>query len=131
MLLVIPWSWQPSALGLLLPLLLAGGWWAARDRESVDRRAVMRRTARRIRELAGVPFVVMGHSHDPCVDPLEGYLNTGTWVPYIDQRKAFTHVRIQRTTAGVRALLCQWRDGASRVFDPEGVPEVVPVHCER
>lgn len=130
-LLAVPWAWQLPALGLLLPVLLAAMAWAARAREPVDRRAAMRRTAIRIRELAEVPFVVMGHSHDPCVDPLRGYLNTGTWVPHIDQRKAFTHVRIQRTAAGVRALLCQWRDGASRVFDPEGVPEVVPVHLER
>ena len=72
--------------------------------------------------------MVMGHSHDPCTveDPEGTYLNTGTWVPHIDQRKAFTHVRIQRTAAGVTARLCQWRDGTSHHFDPEVALSNVP-----
>ena len=47
----------------------------------------------------------------------------GGWPAYDthgNPERAFTHVRIERTAMGVRALLCQWRDGASRAYDADG-----------
>ncbi|MEZ4238529.1 MAG: hypothetical protein R3F59_20720 [Myxococcota bacterium] len=86
----------------------------------------MRRIARRIRSLAQVPIVVMGHSHEAWAEAEEGegsgaYFNTGTWVAS-DPERSFTHLRIERTERGVRALLCQWRDGASRAYERVAVP---------
>lgn len=122
---VLPWSWVPfGALGAALPI----AWFlvhALTAREPTDPSDAMRRIARRIRRLARVPIVVMGHSHSACSEgnaEEEGggfYFNTGTWVPS-DPAHAFTHVRIERTERGVRALLCQWRDGASRVYEAAG-----------
>ncbi|MBX2798149.1 MAG: hypothetical protein KTR31_10780 [Myxococcales bacterium] len=119
-LLLAPSPVRPVMLAVGLPVLVLWAWVAWQAREPVSPVRSMKAKAKRIRELVKLPFVVMGHSHEPCNEPAGGYLNTGTWVPHSDPDKAFTHVRIQRTKGGVRALLCQWRDGASKVFDPEG-----------
>lgn len=125
-LLLLPWGWLPfGLLGVGLPLALWGRF-AMAEREPADPRQTMRAMARRIREIARVPIVVMGHTHDPTVegDGSGWYLNTGTWVPHGD--RAFTHVRIERIAGGVRARLCQWRDGASRALEGEPVAVRVP-----
>jgi UDP-2,3-diacylglucosamine pyrophosphatase LpxH len=110
-LMVAPWSWVPWATAPVVALLLVWAWVAGKAREPVDPTDAMRAIAGRIRERLHVPFVVMGHSHRPAAEA--GYFNTGTWVG-----TAFTHLRIERTDRGVRARLCQWVDGASRIFEP-------------
>ncbi|NCG21753.1 MAG: hypothetical protein GWP91_22275 [Rhodobacterales bacterium] len=119
---------------LLLLALLTAEWWtamlltallaplasfASQARETSDPRAALRRVATRIRSVVQVPIVVFGHSHAPIVqqDSDGWYYNTGSWVPDgADARRAFTHLRIERTPEGARAKLMQWRDGASRLF---------------
>ncbi len=113
-LLFVPWSAQPLAHVLVLAVLV--GWLAAAlvGREPVDPSETMRLVSVRIRAVMGVPIVVMGHTHLPTVDR-DGYggayINTGAWVD-ADPAKAFTHLRIEHTASGIRARLCQWRDGA-------------------
>jgi UDP-2,3-diacylglucosamine pyrophosphatase LpxH len=117
---VLPAGWQLAGATLLAIPLSAWLHMAMTSREPSDPRSAMVTSASAIRRIARVPIVVMGHSHDPCAqqDPEGWYFNTGTWVPHQDPRKAFTHVRIERTDSGVRAVLCQWRDGASRIWQP-------------
>jgi UDP-2,3-diacylglucosamine pyrophosphatase LpxH len=109
--LLAPWSWLPWADLPVIALLAVWSWIAGMAREPVDPTETMRATAGRIRERLQVPIVVMGHSHRPSAEA--GYFNTGTWVG-----EAFTHLTIERTDRGVRARLCQWRDGCSKIFDP-------------
>ncbi len=118
--LVLPESLRLPALALGLPVLVGWAWLASGPREPMHPGEIMRARARELLKLTGVPYVVMGHSHQPCNEHGEGgaYLNTGTWVPHADPRTAFTHVRIQRRGAQVQARLCQWRDGASQTFEP-------------
>lgn len=118
-LLALLWSAWPAVLSvaLLLPLVRL----AVEEREPVDPRAAMRKVSSIIRQRVRVPLVVFGHSHDPVAEEGEGgwYFNTGAWMPHdLDRglRRAFTHLVLERTEAGVRAGLCQWRDGASRSF---------------
>jgi hypothetical protein len=99
--------------GLLALGVLAAVAAVAIAREPVDPSVAMRAVAGRIRKVLGVPLVVMGHTHEALVhrDGSGGaYINTGTWVQ-ADPLRAFTHLRIEHTTAGIRARLCQWRDG--------------------
>jgi UDP-2,3-diacylglucosamine pyrophosphatase LpxH len=119
-LLVMPDGWQLTGAGLLAPGLAVWFGAALQAREPSDARSALRSTASLIRGITGVPIVVMGHTHDPCAEADAGgwYFNTGTWVPHGDPRKAFTHVRIEHTDAGVKALLCQWREGASVAYEP-------------
>jgi UDP-2,3-diacylglucosamine pyrophosphatase LpxH len=119
-LLVMPHGWQLAGAGVLAVPLAAWFRMALTARESSDARSALRLAAGLIRPLAGVPIVVMGHTHDPCAEADGGgwYFNTGTWVPHVDPRKAFTHVRIEHTEAGVTALLCQWREGRSVAYEP-------------
>ena len=116
--LVLPWPWVPWAFLTVALGLSVWGWFAAIAREPVDPSDTMRAMAAKIRVLARVPIVVMGHSHNALVegDGAGWYFNTGTWVPSHPER-AFTHVRIERTAKGVRALLCRWQDGASTAYD--------------
>jgi len=116
---VLPWQWQPVALVAVVPVLGGWGWWASTAREPADPRPTIREAVGTIRSVVRVPYVVMGHTHHPVADAAAGYFNTGTWIPHGDGLSAFTHVRIERTAAGATAMLCQWRDGASRMFNPE------------
>ncbi len=102
---------------------------SAMSREPTDPRRAMRRQAAAVRRIVDVPYVVMGHSHDPVhhVEDDGAYLNTGTWAPRGDPRKTYTHVRIERTPDGARASLRQWRDGAAVGFDPVAATPVAPV----
>lgn len=75
-------------------------------------------------------FVVFGHSHIPVAQPLEGdkmYFNTGTWLPSGGSGllRSFTHLVISHHAAGAKAVLCQWRDGASRPFTAGWAPDYV------
>jgi len=114
---VVSWSWLPVAvllslvgLGVLIHLVSS-------DREPVDPQGQLRRVSALIRKIARVPIVVFGHSHQALAEGREGemYFNTGTWMPH-NELRAFTHLLIERTERGVRARLCQWRDGASRAY---------------
>jgi hypothetical protein len=116
--LLLPWGYATWGLAITAVPVLAGLAMALVAREPVDPSEAMRASAREIRRRLRVPLVVMGHTHQPLIesDGAGGYLNTGHWVAQ-DPEHAFTHVRILRTEAGVRAWLCQWRGGASRVYD--------------
>ena len=86
----------------------------------------MQRVPAAIRDHVGVPVVVFGHTHAPLRQVLPGggvYVNSGTWLPAIRPGllRAFTHVAI----VGGVAELRQWRDGASRRFEPRD-PTPVP-----
>ena len=124
-LVTVPWSWLPGAILLSLAALAALLHLAAREREPVDPRVQLRRVSHLIRKIASVPIVVFGHSHQAVAEGSEGamYFNTGTWMPH-NELKAFTHLMIVRTERGVRARLCQWRDGASRVYGPAEVSKM-------
>ena len=87
----------------------------------MDPRAAMRKVSAAIQQRVRVPLVVFGHSHDPVAEQIDGgwYYNTGSWMPHDGERGlllAFTHLVVERTEEGIRARLCQWRDGASRAF---------------
>ncbi len=119
--LLLDWGWLPWAWLLIgLPVGLGLGL-ALQAREPVDPRHAMRVMARRIRASVRVPIVVMGHSHSAWAerDGRGWYFNTGTWVPHPNPGRAFTHVRIEHAADGLRAALCQWRDGTSRAYDPD------------
>lgn len=124
-LIAVPWSWLPGALVGVLGVLLLWVRVAAGAREPVDPRPALRRTSRKIRELARVPIVVFGHTHQALVDRTrDGWMfNSGTWMPH-KGLLAFTHVRIERTERGVKAMLCQWREGRSRGL---GAGPAVPI----
>jgi len=120
---VASWSWLPVAILLSMVGFVALVRVAAREREPVDPQAQFSRVSGLIRKIARVPIVVFGHSHQALAEGHEGamYFNTGTWMPH-NELRAFTHVMIERTERGIRARLCQWRDGASRVYEArEGV----------
>jgi UDP-2,3-diacylglucosamine pyrophosphatase LpxH len=118
--LFLPWphnavAWLVSVL-VLIPTTRS----AFQPRISPDPREFMRQVTSTIRRKTQVPIVVFGHSHDPAViqDDDEGlYFNTGSWVPHSSRDKldAFTHVMIQRTDSGLKAMLCKWKDGESLV----------------
>lgn len=125
LLVLLPWEWLPYAVfGASFPLG-AGGWMALTSREPTDPSEAMRHSAHRIRQRAGVRFVVMGHSHRPLVDgdATGGYLNGGHWVPGTD--RSFTHVRIERRGGVPRATLCQWRDARAILWVRPGSPVAV------
>ncbi|MCA9493412.1 MAG: hypothetical protein KC621_25955, partial [Myxococcales bacterium] len=126
--LITPWSWQGPVFSVLAVVLVGALALALKAREPVDPQEAMRRVARRVRELANVPIVVMGHSHVPHAESVgDGfYFNTGTWVQP-DPARAFTLLRIERTLGGARARLCQWRDGVVRAYDPAGLEANVVV----
>ena len=87
----------------------------------------MRTVPERIRRIVDAPVVVFGqHRHDPRWQPLADgglYVNSGTWLPATRPglRRSFTHVSIEpRADGGAPVVeLRQWREGASRVFEPE------------
>lgn len=107
---------------------------------SVDATLPLQVVPARILEQVNARFVVFGHTHLPVAQrvaaPASGeptehpehaerwYYNTGTWMPVGKQGllRSFTHVVIRQTPRGATAALCQWRDGASRPFEPDWVP---------
>lgn len=126
-LLAVPLSWWPAAIAVGGTAVIVAAWLAAVDREPVDPRGAMRAVARRILLLAEVPVVVMGHSHDPIAEkhPSGWYFNTGTWVPHGVEGgvvRAFTHVVIERTERGAKAVLCRWTGSRSVRLDPTAEP---------
>ena len=116
----VSWAWVPGAVVLSLAVFAGLVHLASAAREPVDPEAQMRRVSTLIRKLARVPIVVFGHSHKAGAVGTEGamYFNTGTWMPH-NELKAFTHLLIERTEQGAKARLCQWRDGASRLYESE------------
>ena len=119
-----------------LPVLTVGAsivglfaWHATQRREPMHPGRIMRERAHQVLSMMDVPFVVMGHSHQPIDDrgPHGAYLNSGTWAPHNEPSEAFTHVRIRHTRAGVRASLHRWAEGAPRLHEPELAAEPAPV----
>lgn len=107
--------------------------WLTRDR-SVNPTQPLSAVPAEILEQVDARFVVFGHTHRPVARRIPGpsrgrdrtddtwYFNTGTWVPSGKQglMGSFTHAVIRSTPDGrVHGQLCQWRDGASRLFEPE------------
>ncbi|MBI4510636.1 MAG: hypothetical protein HY698_13465 [Deltaproteobacteria bacterium] len=122
--LALPWSWAIGSVSAVLGFAWATNWALSMARGNVDPVGSMATVPREIRRLTRAPYVVFGHSHDPLALKLEDggwYFNTGTWVatekPGI--LRAFTHLLIRHGENGPQAALCQWRDGRSRVLDPE------------
>lgn len=105
-------------------------WWSARHR-SIDPGQALAQMPPRILERIDARFVVFGHTHEPVARQLESgawYFNTGTWVPTGKPGllRAFTHLVVRHTASGAEAVLCQWRDGASRAFTPGWAPATAP-----
>jgi len=124
LLLLAPASMRSSLALTLAPLVVVLALLSMMRRDPSDPRPAMSQQAAAVRAILDVPYVVMGHSHDPVHEIGEdggAYLNTGTWAPRGDPRKTFTHVRIEHTPDGAVAALRQWRHGASHAFDPENV----------
>jgi UDP-2,3-diacylglucosamine pyrophosphatase LpxH len=119
--LVLPWPYNLVAWLTAILLLVPATRSAFEPRISADPRAFMRQVTNAIRRHTRVPIVVFGHSHDPTVihdEEDDGlYFNTGSWVPHSSrgQLDAFTHVMIRRTDKGLKAMLCQWKDGESLI----------------
>lgn len=118
--LALPWPHNVIAWLVSVIVLVPATRSAFQPRISADPRAFMRQVTSAIRRHAHVPIVVFGHSHDPAVIQGEDeglYFNTGSWVPHSSRGKldAFTHVMIQRTDNGLKAMLCKWKDGKSMV----------------
>lgn len=99
--------------------------WSGRLRRlDVDPKIPMRRAAKRIAELFPVRFVIMGHTHEPLTEELEGdttYVNLGHWGvddlddPNVDAPR--THLVLRFIDGEHRAEFLRW--------DPELGP--VPV----
>lgn len=125
-LLLAPWSWMPWVFTASLVPFGFWGWAAAMAREPTDPSVSMRAHARKIRALARVPIVVMGHSHKPesQSDNDGWYFNTGAWA---EPALGFTHVRIHRTTLGAHAVLCRWRDGVATAYETAGLGALATV----
>ena len=81
--LTLPSGVQSAALLLGIPVLMILAGLACQAREPMHPGEVMRARAHQVLSLIGAPFVVMGHSHQPCHDIAEhgAYLNTGTLGP--------------------------------------------------
>ena len=81
------------------------------------------RTARKIEQILApdhaVPYIVMGHDHQPALERLEEgwYVNTGAWVPLYDEdgpiagREKLSFLRLPWGNQGTPDLL-HWNDGA-------------------
>jgi UDP-2,3-diacylglucosamine pyrophosphatase LpxH len=87
----------------------------------LDPKQALRRAAASVAKLMPARFVVMGHTHEPRLEALEGgatYVNLGTWASDdLDQasREApYSHLVIRRGEAGPEARLMRW--------DRQGLP---------
>lgn len=103
--------------------------WSGRGRQ-VDASATLELNPDRILRTIDAKFVTFGHTHEPVARKLSNagwYFNTGTWVPTGKPGllRAFTHLVVRHTDDGPEAQLCQWRDGASRVFTPGWRPQAI------
>lgn len=106
------------------------GEWLGRGRQ-VDPELPLDLVPERILDLVDARFVIFGHTHNPVARPLSRgrwYFNTGTWMPSGKPGllRSFTHVIVQHQPTGAVASLCQWRDGASRAFTPDGSLTLAP-----
>ncbi|WP_428267496.1 metallophosphoesterase [Haliangium sp.] len=109
--------------------LLGLGWWLLRVPEAPATRP-LRRTACDIAELAGVPLVVFGHSHEEVIQRIGGpperpswYFNTGTWIAVFAPDELVPRERVQYTFLRIRghdAELLHWSPGRH-----EAVPVVL------
>jgi UDP-2,3-diacylglucosamine pyrophosphatase LpxH len=119
-LLTMGWMWGGVASAAVFGLAKLGAWWSGRGR-MIDPAAHLEIVSERILKRVDAKYIIMGHTHGPVernVEPGGTYFNTGTWLPSGKPGllSAFTHVVIRQTRGGVRAELCQWRDGDSRPF---------------
>lgn len=107
--------WSPTRIGLLtfvcafaaLGLIVYVG--ALRFRR-VTEAAQLQRNAGRLAELFKVPYVVLGHSHNPGTWPLPGgatYVNVGTWVPLAEE-SYFVYFAAVGEAAARQAGLWRW-----------------------
>lgn len=116
------------ALNLLFFMMtVAGvGWTLLRSPQAPPGKPPLR-AARRIAELAHVPIVVFGHTHDEEVARLPNgaeagwYFNTGTWIAVFTYDELIPRERVQYTFLRVRD-----REGALLHWSP-GRGEAVPV----
>ena len=109
--------------------------WSATKRNVSPQHSLLL-TPERILNQIDAQYVVFGHTHEPVRASLgeKGtYFNTGTWVPTGKPGllRAFTHVVIKHQGPNVVAELCQWRDGASRVFKSDPRDRVILAQPEK
>ena len=72
----------------------------------VDAHPLLQTAARRVAQIFGVHFVVMGHSHkavDESIGPRARYLNLGSWTTV--RTEGFPHALV----VGRAAILARWR----------------------
>jgi hypothetical protein len=98
----------------------------------IDQCAALRRGAARVAELFPARFVVMGHTHEPLMEPLAGgstYVNLGGWAEddldevYRPEPTApRTHLVIRHENGEPRAELRRWcsRKGPSLMLASSG-----------
>jgi hypothetical protein len=117
-------SWPLNIIAWLCSVIILIPWVkiAYEPRITSDPRVFMHQVTSTIRQQTKVPIVVFGHSHDAKMIQDEQdnglYINSGSWVPHTARNDlgAFTHVLIHHTDNGIKAMLCQWRDGKSLVL---------------
>lgn len=105
-----------------------------RERE-VNPDQMMKRGAAKVSKIMPSKFVVMGHTHHPCVEPLGGgatYVNLGHWgVDDLDGVAADpprTHLVIRSTGEELTGELRRWISGSGPApFDGEDPEESAPV----
>lgn len=115
----LPWQWAAGPVAGLVAMATVVSRRLQAQRDPTDATPAIHEASLELRRRVRAPFFIFGHTHDPQAVPLEGggwLFNTGTWVPdegSHGRAQAFTHVMIRHEADGLRASLCQWRDGAS------------------
>ena len=80
--------------------------------------------AKKIAKILGVPYVVMGHSHQPRrakLDRQSVYLNTGCWLPGGKKDQSQTEESFQKGPILCHLVIDKSNQAELRVFDPEQV----------
>jgi len=131
-----------TSLPYLLPALLLAAYAAIGSGSNTSPSRRMRDGAREIAKLFDARWVVMGHTHEPCIDRLEperSYVNLGSWgedeLP--DERAApnmspCTYLVLRHDGSDYSAKLLRWdRERGPRPFCMEteepGADDVLPV----
>jgi UDP-2,3-diacylglucosamine pyrophosphatase LpxH len=124
------WPWILSVLSVLrwpLAALVALAvcwfvWWLLASDKSSELCYLVER-ARRVREMFGVQYVTMGHTHDADLQSIgsqgQEYFNTGTWTKVFSQEEQLIRdpsellvLQGVRRPGGMTVKLLQWEDGA-------------------
>jgi UDP-2,3-diacylglucosamine pyrophosphatase LpxH len=114
-----PWA----LLGVVAVLAAVGIWWALTPERSPPP-SELRERAQKIASKLGVPYVVMGHTHDADLSPLDRpgreYFNTGTWTKVFSDEERLIRNDVEfvflegmrRREGELRLRLMEWDDPA-------------------